>query len=305
MKKLVFILLAGLSLTANAQTTQGTNPDLVSNICAVTYEADQNGNFHWYILWQKAVSPTVDHYVVEVYNNGAWALAFSQPANDVSIRDLDNVLWDTASYFQVRSEDVALNTIFTSGAHKPMFIEVQESASHAVVFFDQYVGFDTEFYLIRRGTAMDNLVAYDSVAVGISSQQYFDPEAGTFDFYYYQVEAVRSGTCTPTGSPASLGARSNIVKNGLSNVSEQALLNNINLYPNPAQSTLNIDLGKAATGTISVTILNSVGQVVTTKAFDKTAGQKLSLDIAGLPTGLYTAQVNTFGGTKAVRVVKE
>jgi hypothetical protein len=82
------------------------------------------------------------------------------------------------------------------------------------------------------------------------------------------------------------------------------LLNSIYLYPNPAQNSLTINLSKAPTDGATINILNPMGQLLQTAVFDKSAGQKLMVDVGTLPTGIYFLLVQAFGGAKAFRLVK-
>ncbi len=81
--------------------------------------------------------------------------------------------------------------------------------------------------------------------------------------------------------------------------------NTITLYPNPAQNTLNINLSQAPTDNINVQVLNPLGQVVNTAIFDKSAGQKLTIDIGNLPAGIYFVKINMGNGVKTLRLIKE
>ncbi len=87
-------------------------------------------------------------------------------------------------------------------------------------------------------------------------------------------------------------------------VEENDALNAINIYPNPAQNNLTINLGKTSPEGATIQVLNTLGQVVKTNGFNKTTGQNLTVDLSGLATGLYFVQVQAFGGSKAFRIVK-
>lgn len=83
---------------------------------------------------------------------------------------------------------------------------------------------------------------------------------------------------------------------------EEAAINNITIYPNPAQNTLNINLGKTNANT-TIQVLNALGQTV--KSISHNNAQQVTIDIADLPNGLYFVQVNTGNATKTLKVFKQ
>lgn len=71
------------------------------------------------------------------------------------------------------------------------------------------------------------------------------------------------------------------------------IANNIKLYPNPAQSVLNIELGK--TKVQAIRLLSIHGKELMNIAQPQTTS--VSLDVNPLPTGIYLVQVQSTGGT--------
>ncbi|UPT65448.1 MAG: T9SS type A sorting domain-containing protein [Sphingobacteriales bacterium JAD_PAG50586_3] len=83
---------------------------------------------------------------------------------------------------------------------------------------------------------------------------------------------------------------------------KEASINNITIYPNPAQNTLNINLGKAPVNA-TIQLLNPLGQTV--KTISQNNAQQLTVDIADMPAGIYFVRVNTPNAVKTLRIVKE
>lgn len=310
MKKLFAVILAVLTIGANAQTTQGISPEYISELCVVSYIHTDSLGFHWTLVHEKASSPDVVFYTFETASiaNPTWVQRAFHDYQQASAFVLDTIPFDTASYFRLATYDAAQNLIYTSTG-KPMFItSVQESVTHTALTFSSYQGFTPPYYIIYRGNSPLTLAPYDSISGGPGAvQNYFDPEADSYS-HYYQIGAVRPTTCDGNNASGyaalSAIALSDIVLAGTVGVNEQQALNAITLFPNPTQNTLNINLNKTSNSNVSVQVLNPMGQVVKTQAFDKAAGQKLTLDIAALPTGIYFVQVQAFDGVKAFKVYK-
>jgi hypothetical protein len=88
-------------------------------------------------------------------------------------------------------------------------------------------------------------------------------------------------------------------------VKEHSILYWAFISPNPAQNILNINFSQVPTENITVQVLNTFGQLVKTHAFDKSSGQKLTVDIGDLSAGIYFVQVQMQNASRAFKVVKE
>jgi len=77
----------------------------------------------------------------------------------------------------------------------------------------------------------------------------------------------------------------------------------VNAYPNPSSDKINISIPESGDGTISVSIYNSQGSLIT-NLFEGTY-QKIEMvwNIADLPDGIYFCKVNTSSGTKVEKLV--
>lgn len=309
MKKFLLIIFSTFALNANAQTTQGIDPTLVSDICVFSFIYTDSTGFHWTVAHEKATSPTVEFYTLDKYENSTWNQEVFHTSFDPSVFILDTVPFDSTSGFRLTSYDGSQNIIYQNLA-KPIFIRsIEESVSHTALTFSRYIGFAPNAYIIYRGHSPVDLVPYDTIAASPNAViNYFDPEADSWGWNYYQIGAMRASPCdisNQSGWGAYTGiAFSDIALAGTVGVNEQALLNNITLYPNPAQNNITVNLSKQPTEGVSINVLNPMGQLVQTTVFDKSAGQKLTVDVATLPTGIYFVQVQAFGGVKAFRLVK-
>ncbi len=110
-----------------------------------------------------------------------------------------------------------------------------------------------------------------------------------------------------------IDAKNNIVLNGnsasLAPVGITSIVSDkqtFSIYPNPVESSLNINLSQDEADQVSISIFNNMGQIVSTKNFGKVLnGQTvLSVDVNELPSGAYSIQVNTSKGTATGKFIK-
>ena len=85
---------------------------------------------------------------------------------------------------------------------------------------------------------------------------------------------------------------------------ENSVFKDINLYPNPANNTLNIEISTTEDNEVEVNIINMIGQIVLTKntsVFGNTA--KINIDVSRLSDGVYSVEVVLSGEKKYQRAV--
>lgn len=86
-------------------------------------------------------------------------------------------------------------------------------------------------------------------------------------------------------------------------ISENDLLNNIFVYPNPTKDMVSIDLGKIR-NSIKITLKNNLGQLVLMQNFEAT--DYIDLSITNQETGLYFLQIETsLGKLKNIKICKD
>ncbi|PSR14492.1 MAG: hypothetical protein DA408_04915 [Bacteroidetes bacterium] len=76
----------------------------------------------------------------------------------------------------------------------------------------------------------------------------------------------------------------------------------LQVYPNPARTTLNIALGGELPGTLDVQLISASGVVVRQWRNQSLPGQLLPLNISDIPAGFYFVQVNTKAGIFTAKV---
>lgn len=87
----------------------------------------------------------------------------------------------------------------------------------------------------------------------------------------------------------------------------QALsMGEINAYPNPVGSELNLAGSLKAGGTITVQIMNSLGQSVLERSFNLNAGKfNTTIDVSNLKSGIYKVIVNNNTGSTTLNIIKQ
>lgn len=85
-------------------------------------------------------------------------------------------------------------------------------------------------------------------------------------------------------------------------VAENALAQT-KLYPNPATNLVQLQLPNTIPGSLSIQILNSLGQLVKAEVVTNASGKTLAVDVSTLPAGLYLLQLQNGGAVKGFRVV--
>jgi hypothetical protein len=87
-----------------------------------------------------------------------------------------------------------------------------------------------------------------------------------------------------------------------------ATLNRINLWPNPANGTVNLSFDANVNQEVQFTLLNFLGQVVLDDEIDATKGLNTrKIDVAKIPEGSYLMQVQSESGmyTKIITVIHQ
>jgi len=66
-----------------------------------------------------------------------------------------------------------------------------------------------------------------------------------------------------------------------------------NIYPNPTNGLLNLSISLASSSTITIDVLNLLGEVVVNRNIDNTIGGNYTMDLSNLSQGIYFIQIKT------------
>jgi len=125
----------------------------------------------------------------------------------------------------------------------------------------------------------DNFTSNSSIETGIT--------------YNYRVSAVK-----PPLTPAS--ATRSIILERTTALDDTPLARQVNIYPNPAQSSFMVDLRALQVPLAQLQLYNTIGQVVAQKS---TPNGEVNFDVQKLPKGMYLLKINTEKGSAVKRIV--
>ncbi len=79
--------------------------------------------------------------------------------------------------------------------------------------------------------------------------------------------------------------------------------NSLNFYPNPANSTLNVDINLEQPTLANITLADLNGRVITIDEVENAYKQRRQYDVSSLPNGMYIVRIATKAGTKTKKFV--
>lgn len=91
------------------------------------------------------------------------------------------------------------------------------------------------------------------------------------------------------------------------NVQENNLIAGVNVFPNPSNSVVNVEFEVQNQENVTVSILNTVGQTVSSNNLGSVSGvQTTQMDVSSLESGMYIVRIKTANGetTKRISVIK-
>lgn len=81
--------------------------------------------------------------------------------------------------------------------------------------------------------------------------------------------------------------------------------NHFVLYPNPANSSINLEFINTPSSDVKCSVSTITGQTVLNQTFTVSSSQKFSMDISSLTTGLYVIKVQSSEGTEFTKFLKQ
>jgi PKD repeat protein len=117
------------------------------------------------------------------------------------------------------------------------------------------------------------------------------------DFYYYFFDwQVHEPACKSARTPVLANL------NACANLTQEALANNINVFPNPSNGIFEVQIENKFNDQFNLNVTNSLGQIV---LYTSTDGQT-SIDLSSMASGIYTLNITTQTGIRAhYKLVKE
>ncbi len=100
----------------------------------------------------------------------------------------------------------------------------------------------------------------------------------------YRVTVTDVNGCTARKTNITVGA---CLKSIETNIDENSVSNEINVFPNPASSILKISFNEQAQTIVKLKIYNLLGECVSTETFKEFSGATITKDISSFTNGLY------------------
>lgn len=82
-------------------------------------------------------------------------------------------------------------------------------------------------------------------------------------------------------------------------------LSQLEVYPNPAQSSIFVKVETIKIGDVQIELLDARGSVVNNRVLRNTLGEEFRMEVSNLPAGMYILKVSTAEGTAHKKVVKQ
>ncbi len=142
-------------------------------------------------------------------------------------------------------------------------------------------------HFLQPGT---NTISYPTFVMICPNRKVILSEAGYSASWNEAFFVGKMGTCPTSGT----------------GIEEAINSTSFNVSPNPATTTLNVNVEVLAKTKATLAITNILGQVVSRQELSLQAGNhNQSLDISALPAGLYVLSVTTDKGTLQHKFIKE
>lgn len=274
------------------------------SICAVTVDSLINTNK---VVWEMYNRTDIESFNIyrESSQSGLYYLVanvdadslheYTDPAADPSIRG-----WR----YKIATVNACGEESVLSDLHKTIHLTLNEGIGNTInLIWDNYEGLNFNQFYIWRYTTQDAWVKIDSLPANLFS--YTDVTAPSTvvspDLYYY-IEGGPIVECDPTRGAINT-TRSNI--KSPSSVSPIGLLGakknmEAKIYPNPANSYLNVEF-KMEYGTKAIiSIENMLGQTIYS---EETTNEKNKMNISSLTNGVYFLKVISSAGQIVERIV--
>ena len=275
-------------------------PLMSQGICMVTVDTSNNHNI---IYWDKTGLTGVDSFrIYREVATGVWSHIAS--VADTALSEYH----DNAADAFVSQWAYKIAVLDTCG------VELPKSLYHYTIHLQllgggnlQWSFYEIEstpnpvnFYQVYRDDYNTGNFLPISLTIPGSFNTYTDINYALYPSANYLVQVDWSISCSPTRTAINT-SHSNIHHQSFATamLSADEINNSIQVYPNPANEKVIIELGNLIGQHLK--IMNAIGQVV----YDtEIKNKKIEIDLSDLANGIYTVQVQTTNGTVVKKLVK-
>lgn len=288
-------------ITVIGGTVGSTLPDPV-DICLVTVDSATNTNL---VVWEKPVTTAIDHFNIyrETSQAGLYQNVGSVPYSDESIYNDIVASPNVRSWrYKISSVDVCGNESELSANHKTIHLVISHGLGNDInLFWDSYEGFAYPNFVLRRHTDANGWTTLTTMPNNLFT--YTDVPTTT-DGLYYVVTVNAPSTCSSTKMAQDFNTtrsnRDNRLSTGQPNSVSELLNQVVNIYPNPANTVLNVE--NSSSQLIEARILDQTGRVISSTTL--VPGQT-KIDCGKLAVGMYSIELHSQGAKTLKRFVIE
>jgi trimeric autotransporter adhesin len=279
-----------------------TLPDPI-DICLVTVDSTTNTNL---VVWEKPITTGIDHFNIyrETSQAGLYQLVSAVNYSDESVYNDLVASPNVRSWrYKVSSVDACGTESELSSNHKTIHLVISQGLGNDInLFWDSYEGFSYPSFVLKRHTDADGWTTLTTMPNNLFT--YMD-QPTTTDGLYYVVTVNAPDTCSTTTKMAqdfntTRSNRDNRLSTGQPNSVSEMLNQVVNIYPNPANSTLNVE--NSSSQMIEARILDQTGRLILTTTL--VPGQT-KIDCGKLAMGVYNIELHSHGAKTLKRFVIE
>lgn len=275
------------------------NDPVSQDICMVTVDDNSTHNV---IIWEKLVTPVLASFnIYKEVSTGVYNLIGNVHKDSASIyNDLTADPQITSYKYKVTALDTCGNESPQSDYHSTIHLQFLGNGNLQWTLYEIENNSNPVSYykILRDDSTSGNWNVIDSLVPGGNST-YTDVDYDLFTNPSYRVEVVWLITCTPSRAGVNT-SRSNVrnAPSAMNGLNEKAILNNIKLFPNPSRSDFRIT---GINENTNMEIYNSIGQMVMNSKISNSS----SIDVSGMPSGIYTVKVEWDKYVKMIKFIKE
>jgi hypothetical protein len=223
-------------------------------VCIVTVDQVTGKNN---VVWEPITSDLINSYVILKETN----VANEYAQIGTVVYGSNGLFEDVNSNPQVQANRYKLALIDTCGIlssgssfHKTIHLAINQGLGNNVnLIWSDYQGFDFGSYSIYRGTSPNTLNLLTTIASNLNSYTDVNPPSGET---YYMIE-VAGVSCDPTRTL--VYSHSNILDTSVG--VEDYVSTAISLYPNPAQTSITLQVNTTLTGQEYI-VFDAIGKVI-------------------------------------------
>jgi hypothetical protein len=272
-------------------------------ICMVSVDSTTNHNI---IVWEKPVSDMINQFIVYKESNEAnvyevmGTVDYNSPA---VITDSNSNPTMKPYRYKLGFSDAAGNIFPMSDFHQTIHLTINQGVGNTWnLIWSDYVGFEVSSYNIHRKTANGSYEQLASISGSFNSYTDLTAPAGAV---YYVVEVPNPGGCNAASREDDYSSTySNVATNSTLSIGGPENTLSVSVYPNPANSQINVIAGQELSGNQEITLTDLLGKkVYTARVSDLRPGMKHMINAEALREGIYILKVSSNNGSYTGKVI--